>query len=407
MTMKWLAKLRRKQIIGAAIFLVLLAGGWYWYSGAAQKPEDSAVRPITVTRANIEEVVTSQGKLEAKQYVDVGTQVSGQLKNIHVDIGDTVKKGQLLAEIDPRVYQAQVEAGEAHLNSLRAQLNQQKAAAVLAEQNLKRNQNLITANAVSQQALQETESQAAVARAQVESITAQMQETESNLKASRTNLGFTKIYAPMDGSVTTLPTKEGQTLNANQTTPTVMQVANLDIMTVRAQVAEADVTRLKENMPAYFTTLGNSETRWSGKVRQVLPSPQIVNDVVLYDVLIDVKIDGRKLMTGMTTQVFFIFGKADNALVVPAEVLTRRAAKEDNDKGKAYRVTVLTDKGREQRLIHVGLLTRTQAEVIDGLQEGEKVAGNRPAGTGNQNNQANNQQRGNGAAQRPVRGPQL
>jgi macrolide-specific efflux system membrane fusion protein len=112
-------------------------------------------------------------------------------------------------------------------------------------------------------------------------------------------------------------------------------------------------------------------------------------------------------MTGMTTQVFFIFGKADNALVVPAEVLTRRAAKEDNDKGKAYRVTVLTDKGREQRIIHVGLLTRTQAEVIDGLQEGEKVAGNRAAGTGNQNNQANNQQRGNGAAQRPVRGPQL
>jgi len=407
--MKWLPKLRRKQIIGAGTFLVLLAGGWYWYSGAAQKPEDSAVRPIAVTRANIEEVVTSQGKLEAKQYVDVGTQVSGQLKNIHVDIGDTVKKGQLLAEIDPRVYQAQVEAGEAHLNSLRAQLNQQKAAAVLAEQNLKRNQNLITANAVSQQALQETESQAAVARAQVDSITAQMQETESNLKASRTNLGFTKIYAPMDGSVTTLPTKEGQTLNANQTTPTVLQVANLDVMTVRAQVAEADVTRLKENMPAYFTTLGNSETRWAGKVRQVLPSPQIVNDVVLYDVLIDVKNDGRKLMTGMTTQVFFIFGKADNALVVPAEVLTRRAAKEDNDKGKAYRVTVLTDKGREPRVIHVGLLTRTQAEVIDGLQEGEKVAGNRPAGTGNQNNQANNQQRGNGAAnaQRPVRGPQL
>jgi len=211
----------------------------------------------------------------------------------------------------------------------------------------------------------------------------------------------------MDGTVTTLPTKEGQTLNANQTTPTVMQVANLDVMTVRAQVAEADVTRIKEDMPAYFTTLGDSERRWQGTVRQVQPSPEIVNDVVLYDVLIDVKNDGHKLMTGMTTQVFFIFGKANNALVVPAEVLTRRAAKEDNDKGKAYRVTVLTDKGSEPRVIHVGLLTRTQAEVIDGLQEGEKVAGNRAAGTGNQNNQANNQQRGNGAAQRPVRGPQL
>jgi macrolide-specific efflux system membrane fusion protein len=407
--MKWLPKARRKQIIGGMTFLVLLAGGWYWYSSAAQKPQTDAVRPIAVTRANIEEVVTSQGKLEAKQYVDVGTQVSGQLKKINVDIGDTVKKGQLLAEIDPRVYQAQVEAGEAHLNSLRAQLNQQKAAAVLAEQNLKRNESLIAVNAVSQQALQETESQAAVARAQVESIGAQMQETQSNLTASRTNLGYTKIYAPMDGTVTTLPTKEGQTLNANQTTPTVMQVANLDVMTVRAQVAEADVTRIKENMPAYFTTLGDSERRWQGTVRQVQPSPEIVNDVVLYDVLIDVKNDGHKLMTGMTTQVFFIFGKADNALIIPAEVLTRRVVKEDNQNGKAYRVAVMTDSGQEQRVIHVGLQTRTQAEVIDGLKAGEKIAVNRPAGVVNQAAQSNGQQRGTGAANasRPNRGPQL
>jgi macrolide-specific efflux system membrane fusion protein len=186
-----------------------------------------------------------------------------------------------------------------------------------------------------------------------------------------------------------------------------MQVANLDVMTVRAQVAEADVTRLKEKMPAYFTTLGDSEKRWQGTVRQVQPSPEIVNDVVLYDVLIDVKNEEHKLMTGMTTQVFFIFGKADNALVVPAEALTRRVTKEDNDKGKAYRVTVMTDKGREQRVIHVGLLTRTQAEVIDGLQDGEKLASDRPVGGPNQT--ANNQQRANGtaSAQRPIRGPQL
>jgi macrolide-specific efflux system membrane fusion protein len=401
------AKISRNKIIGLCSLLLFIAGGWYWYSSAAQRPQDSAVRPIIVTRANIEEVVTSQGKLEAKQYVDVGTQVSGQLKKIHVDIGDTVTQGQLLAEIDPRVYQAQVEAGEAHLNSLRAQLDQQKAAAALAEQNLKRNQSLISANAVSQQALQESESQAAVARAQVQAVAAQIQETESNLKASRTNLGYSKIYAPMAGTVTTLPTKEGQTLNANQTAPTVMQVANLDVMTVRAQVAEADVSRIKENMPAYFTTLGDSERRWQGKVRQVQPSPQIVNDVVLYDVLIDVKNEGRKLMTGMTTQVFFVFGKANNALVVPAELLTRRVASQDNDKGKAYRVTVLTDAGREARVIHVGLQTRTQAEVIGGLQAGEKLAGNRPAGA--PNTQANNQQRGTGAGnpQRFNRGPQL
>ena len=405
--MKWTIKSRHSKTIFLVTLVTAMAGGWYWYSNASQEPQDTN-QPITVIRGNIEEVVTSQGKLEAKQYVDVGTQVSGQLRAIHVDIGDTVTKGQLLAEIDPRVYQAQLEAGEARLNSLRAQLNQQKAEAVLAEQNLKRNQNLIAVNAVSQQALQETESQAAVAKAQVDSIIAQVQETESNLKASRTNLGYTKIFAPMAGTVTTLPTKEGQTLNANQTAPVVLQVANLDIMTVRAQVAEADVSRLKENMPAYFTTLGNNERRWPGKVRQVLPTPQIVNDVVLYDVLIDVKNEGHKLMTGMTTQVFFIFGKAENALVIPAEVLTRRAEREDSDKGKAYRVAVVTETSREQRVVHVGLQTRTQAEVVDGLKEGEKIAVNRPAGAANRTaTQANNPQRGAGNAPRFNRGPQL
>ena len=403
--MNWLTAAKRKKIIAGVILAVLIGGGLYWYTSAAGAPKRDVLVPITVTRGTVEALVTAQGKLEAKQYVDVGTQVSGQLKAIHVDIGDTVTKGQLLAEIDPRVYQAQVEAGEAHLNSLRAQLNQQKAAAVLAEQNLKRNQNLITVNAVSQQALQETESQASVARAQVESLAAQIQETESNLKASRTNLSYTKIYAPMAGTVTTLPTKEGQTLNANQTAPIVLQVANLDVMTVRAQVAEADVSSLKENMPVYFTTLGNSDHRWTGKVRQVLPSPQIVNDVVLYDVLIDAKNEGRQLMTGMTTQVFFILGKADKALVIPAELLTRRVQKEDNDKGKAYRVTVVTEAGREQRVIHVGLQTRTQAEVVDGLQEGERVAATRPAA--GPANQASNQQRGGNNAPRANRGPQL
>jgi len=143
-------------------------------------------------------------------------------------------------------------------------------------------------------------------------------------------------------------------------------------------------------------------------VRQVLPTPQIVNDVVLYDVLIDVKNEGRRLMTSMTTQVFFIFGKAENALIVPAEVLTRRAAREDNDKGKAYRVAVITAKGREQRVIHVGLQSRTQAEVVDGLNEGERIAVNRPAGAANRTaGQGNNPQRGAANQPRLNRGPQL
>jgi membrane fusion protein, macrolide-specific efflux system len=402
--MKWnfrLPKTRPIKIIGLLAVASLVAGGSYWYA-AAQKPQIDSLRPIAVTRGTIEEVVTAQGKLEAKQYVDVGTQVSGQVKTIHVEIGDAVTKGELLAEIDPRVYQAQVEANEARINSLKAQLSQQKAEQTLAEQNLKRNQNLIAINAVSQQVLQESESQAAVEKAQVDSIVAQIQETESNLQGSRTSLGFTKIYAPMAGTVTTMPAREGQTLNANQTAPIILQVANLDTMTVRAQVAEADVTRLKEGMAVYFTTLGNTERRWQGTVRQILPSPQIVNDVVLYDVLIDVKNEGRQLMTGMTAQVFFIFAKAENATIIPAEALTRPVPKEDNELGKAYRVSVITETGQEQRVIRVGLQTRTQAEVKAGLAAGDRILVNRPQGGAVA---ANNPQRAN--ANRLNRGPQL
>jgi membrane fusion protein, macrolide-specific efflux system len=400
--MKWtLLRTQRNKIIGLLTVASLIAGSGYWYA-AAQKPQGDSFRPIAVTQGTMEEVVTAQGKLEAKQYVDVGTQVSGQLKKIHVEIGDAVTKGELLAEIDPRVYQAQVEANEARINSLKAQLNQQKAELTLAEQNLKRNQNLIAINAVSQQALQESESQAAVARAQVESINAQIQETESNLRGNRTNLGFTKIYAPMTGTVTTMPAREGQTLNANQSAPTILQIANLDTMTVRANVAEADVSRLKEDMAVYFTTLGNTERRWQGKVRQILPSPQIINDVVLYDVLIDVRNEGRHLMTGMTAQVFFIFGKAENATIIPAEALTRPVPSEDNELGKAYRVSVATESGREQRVIHVGLQTRTQAEVKAGLEAGDRILVNRPQSSATP---ANTQPRTN--ANRFNRGPQL
>jgi macrolide-specific efflux system membrane fusion protein len=407
-TMNWIKSLRQRpsKLISLLVLTCLAGGGWYWYAGAARRPDQNAQRLITITRGTIEEVVTSQGKLEAKQYVDVGTQVSGQIKNLHVEIGDAVKQGQLLAEIDPRVYQAQVEANEARLNSLRAQLNQQKAQLTLAEQNLKRNRDLIAVDAVSRQALQETESEAAVAKAQVASIQAQIQETESNIKGNKTNLSFTKIYAPMSGTVTTRPAREGQTLNANQSTPTILQIADLDTMTVRAQVAEADVTKLKEGMPVYFTTLGNSERRWQGTVRQILPSPQIINEVVLYDVLIDVRNEDRQLMTGMTAQVFFIFGRAENAVIAPAEALTRRVAEQDNESGKAYRVTVLTGQDREQRVIHVGLQTRAQAEVTAGLNPGDRILLNRPQEPGAAT-APNSAARGGNNTRRFNRGPQL
>src|SRR5690606_2265467 len=129
--------------------------------------------------------------------------------------------------------------------------------------------------------------------------------------------------------------REGQTLNANQQAPIILQIANLDVMTVRVQVAEADVTRLKPGLPVYFTTLGMMDKRWHGRVRQILPSPETVNDVVLYIVLIDVDNRDHQLLTGMSAQVFFEIGKAHDVLTVPVAALGRRVPAKDSDRGRA------------------------------------------------------------------------
>jgi membrane fusion protein, macrolide-specific efflux system len=162
---------------------------------------------------------------------------------------------------------------------------------------------------------------------------------------------------------------EGQTLNAVQSAPVIVQIANLDVMTVWAQVAEADVNRIRPGMPAYFTTLGMPGRRWHGSVRQVQPTPQVENDVVLYNVLIDVDNDEGLLLPSMTVQVFFALGEARDVPVVPLDALIP-----DPQAGPgAYRATVLTLEGAQPRSVKVGLANRTTAQVLSGLEVGERV----------------------------------
>jgi macrolide-specific efflux system membrane fusion protein len=179
----------------------------------------------------------------------------------------------------------------------------------------------------------------------------------------------------MDGTVVQQSARAGQTLNSNQQTPTIMQLAKLDKMTVRAQTAEADIMRIKPGLPVYFTTLGSELRRWQGVVRQVLPTPEVLNNVVLYNVLVDVDNTDRALMTGMSAQVFFVLGEARQVLIAPVNALGKRLPEQDNAQGTAYRVKVL-NAGQEEaqdRLIHIGLQNRRFAEVRDGLSSGERV----------------------------------
>jgi macrolide-specific efflux system membrane fusion protein len=285
-----------------------------------------------------------------------------------------VQKGQLIAEIDPRIFAARVASDEARIASLTAQLAQAQAQLRNSRQIVERNRGLIAERAVSQEQLEQSEADWRVAEAAVKSFEAQIDEARSTLSGDLTNLGYTKIYAPMNGTVVTQTSREGQTLNANQLAPVLVQIADLDTMTVRAQVAEADVMRIGVGTRVEFTTLGALERRWQGTVRQILPSPEVINEVVLYNVLIDVDNRDRQLMNGMSTQVFFILGEARNVLAVPAAALGGRRPDQDQPGTQAHALRVRDGDRLTERVVQVGIRSRQLAEVRDGLAEGEQVA---------------------------------
>lgn len=363
-----------KRWIPAIVVLALVGGAVALWQ--REKPEllPTGYAFVPVKRQDVTETVTAQGKLEPKSYVDVGAQVSGQLSRLHVAIGDVVTKGELIAEIDPRIYASRVASDQARIASLTAQLAQQQAVLKNSRLVVARNRGLIAEQAVSREQLEQSEADLQVAEAAVKSFSAQIEEARSTLNGDQTNLGYTKIYAPMAGTVASQTSREGQTLNANQLAPVIVQIADLDTMTVRAQVAEADVMRISAGTAAEFTTLGAQGRRWKATVRQVLPTPEVLNEVVLYNVLVDVDNRDRQLMNGMSTQVFFVLGEAKNALTVPTSSLGQRRFDEDHDGTQAYELRVRDGDKMATRVVQVGLLSRQLAEVRSGLSEGDKIA---------------------------------
>jgi macrolide-specific efflux system membrane fusion protein len=358
---------RRRWIAAVALAALVAAGGWGWRLFSA----DAAVgyRTAPVAMGSIETLVTALGSAQPKDYVDVGAQVSGQLKTLHVGIGDRVAAGDLLAEIDPIVFEAKVRADRAQLANLNAQKDELDAQLALAVLTADRAQNLFDRKIGTQGDLQIAQTDVLVAQAKIGQITAQIDQAQSTLDGDIANLGYAKIYAPMDGTVVSLEATEGQTLNANQSAPVILRIADLDTMTIEAQVAEADISRVTVGMPVRFTTLGLPDQPRGAVVRQIMPTPEIVNDVVLYDVLIDVDNTDGTLMTSMTTQVFFVVDAAHDVPVVPLAALTPAPEGDEH----AYVARVLTASGPAARTVTVGLTDRSSAEIKAGLEVGDSV----------------------------------
>ena len=362
---------------------------------------------VTVGRSTIEDKVTAIGTLQPRRYVDVGAQVSGQINRLHVQPGTEVKKGQLLVEIDPSVQQATVDGGRAALAGLRAQLADQQAQHRLTQLQLTRQQALMRGNATRLEDVQIAEAAQASAAAKMDNLRAQIEQTLATLKADEARLGYTRIYAPMAGTVVSLDAREGQTLNATYQTPNILRIADLSVMTVWTDVSEADVRRVKPGMPVYFTTLGSQDQRaprrWSSKVRQVLPAPPAAESAqggqaappaavkaVVYTVLFDVDNSDGELMPQMTAQASFVTAQAQNVVTVPLAALTEKTQASTQDATEPshvlYSARVLrTDASIETREVTLGVRNRHMAEVRQGLQEGdvlvtgERVGNNGPS----------------------------
>lgn len=360
-----------------ALLVLLLLCGWLWRgeSGPAFATE-------AVSRGDIEATVVAIGTLQPRESVDVGAQVSGQVTRLHVEPGDQVKKGQLLAEIDASLHQATVEADRAALDGLRAQLEEQQAQLDLAQQQHQRQQRLAVDEATREEDVQVAAATLKAAQAKLKQLRAQIAESQARLKGNEAQLSYTRLYAPIAGTVLGVDVKQGQTLNATYQTPTVLRIADLSAMTAWTKVSEADIRQLKPGLGLYFTTLGGDGRRWHAKIRQILPSPPlppaasgeagaapVTMKAVQYTVLFDVDNQDGELMPQMTAQVTFITAAARDVLTAPLEALQAV----DGEVGR-FRARVLNAKGRaEEREVRVGARSRQRVEVLDGLQEQEQL----------------------------------
>ncbi|MDS1142226.1 efflux RND transporter periplasmic adaptor subunit [Pusillimonas sp. SM2304] len=378
---------RRKSRYRRRLLALALAGLAIGCLGQL-RGQGAAYETSTVQRGDVEARVAAIGTLQPRRYVDVGAQVSGQINRLHVQPGAVVEKGQLLVEIDPSVQQATVDAGRASLAGLRAQLKDQQAQHRLAAQQHTRQRRMALDGATRLEAVQEAEAALASASARIDNLRAQIAYMQATLKADEVRLGYTRIYAPMAGTVVSIDAREGQTLNATYQTPNILRIADLSGMTVWTDVSEADVGRVKPGMPVYFTTLGSQGAdvarRWESVVRQILPAPPrpegqngnegaanpaTATKAVVYTVLFDVDNADGALMPQMTAQAFFQTDSAQNVIVAPLSALVPLPGGQGH-----YQARVVGRDGQaEIRQVRLGVRNRHVAQINEGLSEGEQL----------------------------------
>ncbi|CAI0918263.1 efflux RND transporter periplasmic adaptor subunit [Serratia quinivorans] len=350
-----------------------------------QSPPQTASVTAPARLGDIENAVLATGKLDAIERVNVGAQVSGQVKSLKVKLGDKVTKGQPIADIDDLPQRNDLRNAEAALNVAKADLQAKQALLKQAESRFKRQKRMLSDEAGSREDFETAEATLAATRAELIALNARIVQAQIEVDKKKVDLSYTRILAPMDGIVIAVITQQGQTVNANQSAPTIVKLAQLDVMTIKAQISEADITRVSQGQKAYFTIFSEPDKRYDATLRTVELAPESVmkddsvsggssssgsgssNASVYYNALLDVPNPDNRLRIAMTAQVSLLLGEAKNALLVPIQAVHKTA-------DKKQQVQVLTGDNRlEMREVKTGITNNVDIQILSGLKAGENV----------------------------------
>ncbi|HEF9612211.1 TPA: efflux RND transporter periplasmic adaptor subunit [Campylobacter coli] len=330
-----------------------------------------------VKKIDISQTIEAVGKVYAKDQVDVGAQVSGQIIKLYVDVGSHVKQGDLIAQIDKDKQQNDLDITKAQLESAKANLESKKVALEIANKQYQREQKLYAAKASSLENLETQKNNFYTLKANVAELNAQVVQLEITLKNAQKDLGYTTITAPMDGVVINVAVDEGQTVNANQNTPTIVRIANLDQMEVRMEIAEADVGKIKIGTELDFSLLSDPQKTYQASIASIDPADTQISDsstsssssssssnnAIYYYAKFYVANKDDFLRIGMSIQNEIVVASAKDVIAVPTYAIKNDA--------KGYYVEILQDQKAVKKYVKLGIKDSVNTQILEGLSEGE------------------------------------
>ena len=369
------------------ILLILGVGGYFVYDKFFKVKEEE-VEFITkkAKKGSFSKKVDATGEIFATELIDVGAQVSGQIKKLYVKLGDQVKRGDMIASIDSSTQQNSIDNKEAQLAIYKAQLESAKVALNIAKTQFDRENALFSKNATSKQEFESAKNTYSANSAKIKELEAQIKQTNIELSTAKINLGYTKITAPRDGTVVSVQVEEGQTVNANQTTPTIVNIADLSHVKMKMQIAEGDITKIKVGTPVEYSILSEPTKKFQTTVSSIDPGLTTLSDgsygssssskssyssssssssAVYYyaQSIVDNK-DGI-LRIGMTTQNELLIANVEEAIIVPSIGI-----KKDENGTFVY---VLKDGKPVKTAVKTGIKDNLDTQIISGINEGDEI----------------------------------